>query len=286
MLGQLRSRNAVPPAGVEPGADVPSKPAVAGHPTPDDGDVRRGSPELRAVAAHVIHLCDGAGLREPVKAELCAQIAAALAVRYRAHWHPAQALRGSGFRCLVFPAGGVDPVIAGAFAAAGVNPIVLRSAMPSPELTINIWCDPGTVASRIGSGSVNTVYTASPPATAAAKPPAKPSVSAAIAITAAPTGRSRRREVGSVSPHLSPKANTFRPRSPSPTQGRPHPAPPPATKVREFRVPRVGVMAMSPPPGLARESFFYDSSFPNPARTPPGLMMPAFTFNGMMPMRV
>lgn len=269
MLGQLRSRNAVPPAGVEP-ADVPSKPAVAAHPTPDDGDVRRGSPELRAVAAHVVHLCDAAGLREPVKAELCAQIAAALAVRYHAHWHPAQALRGSGFRCLVFPAGGVDPAIAGAFAAAGVNPIVLRSAMPSPELTINIWCDPGTVASRIGSGSVNTVYTASPPATAAAKPPAKPSVSAAIAITAAPTGRSRRRrEVGSVSPHLSPKANTFRPRSPSPTQGRPNQAPPPATK---FRVPRVGVMAMSPPPGLAR--------------TPPGLMMPAFTFNGMMPMRV
>lgn len=267
MLGQLRSRNAVPPAGVEPGADVPSKPAVAAHPTRDDGDVHRGSPELRAVAAHVVHLCDAAGLREPVKAELCAQIAAALAARYHAHWHPAQALRGSGFRCLVFPAGGVDPVIAGAFATAGVDPIVLRSAMPSPELTINIWCDPGTVASRIGSGSVNTVYTASPPATAAAKPPAK---SAAIAITAAPTGLTgHRRELGSVSPHLSPKANTFRPRSPSPTQDRPNLAPPPAA---QFRVPRVGVMAMSPPPGLAR--------------TPPGLMMPAFTFNGMIPMRV
>lgn len=244
---------------------MPSKPAIA---TPDDGELRRGSPELRKVAAHVVHLCDAAGLREPVKAELCAQIAAALAVRYRAHWHPAQALRGSGFRCLVFPAGGVDPALAGAFAAAGVDPIVARTAMPSPELTINIWCDPGTVASRIGSGSVNTVYAASPPTTTAAKPPAPPSISAAIAITAAPTGLAGRRRQGrSLSPQLSPKANAFRPRSPSPPQGRPNPAPAPATK---SRVPRVGAMAMSPPPG----------------RTPPGLMMPAFTFNGMMPMRV
>lgn len=261
MLGQLRQSNAPPPSSTGPG------PAVAAQSTPDDGQVHRGSPELRAAADHIVQLCSSAGLKDPAKAELSAQIASALALRYREHWHPAQALRGSGFRCLVFPAGGVDPALTNAFAACDMDPIVLRSAMPSPELAINIWCDPGTVASRIGCGCVHTVYTASPPATAAAPKPSahKPStISAAIAITSPPDRQGR-----SVSPQLSPKANSFRPRSNSPPQ-----APPKANaKAAAFRVPQVGAMAMSPPPGLAR--------------TPPGLpRMPAFTFAGLVPMRV
>lgn len=75
--------------------------------------------------------------------------------RYKEHWFPEKPTRGSGYRCLRIN-GKMDPVIAQAGIAVGLNASFLHSLFPS-ELTM--WIDPCEVSYRIGeNGSICVLY--------------------------------------------------------------------------------------------------------------------------------
>jgi len=74
---------------------------------------------------------------------------------YQGHWHSAQPLMGSGFRCLRIN-GKLDPLVALAAEACRLPLRKVRQAFPA-ELTV--WIDPGDVSVRFGEeGSVGVWY--------------------------------------------------------------------------------------------------------------------------------
>jgi protein Tob/BTG len=75
--------------------------------------------------------------------------------RYRDHWFPEKPFKGSGYRCIRIN-GRMDPVIAQAGEACGIEPSVIHATFPS-ELTM--WIDPLEVSYRIGeNGSICVLY--------------------------------------------------------------------------------------------------------------------------------
>merc|ERR1712223_2194371 len=75
--------------------------------------------------------------------------------RYRDHWFPEKPFKGSGYRCIRIN-GRMDPVIAQAGEACGLDPSVIHATFPS-ELTM--WIDPLEVSYRIGeNGSICVLY--------------------------------------------------------------------------------------------------------------------------------
>jgi protein Tob/BTG len=77
--------------------------------------------------------------------------------RYQGHWHSANPLRGSGFRCLRIN-GKLDPLVKLAAESCRLSLRKVRKAFPA-ELTV--WVDPGEVSVRFGEeGSVGVWYAA------------------------------------------------------------------------------------------------------------------------------
>jgi protein Tob/BTG len=79
-----------------------------------------------------------------------------MATRYSDHWFPDKPFKGSGFRCIRIVKRRIDPVLALAASAAGINEDSLLNVLPS-ELTL--WVDPDDVCYRFGEdGSIGSLF--------------------------------------------------------------------------------------------------------------------------------
>lgn len=254
-------------ADINHGDNATSSPSSIGEATTDPVNVPHcNSPEIVAAAAYLATLLlpatDTDRVRQP---DLEAQLRLVLAARYRSHWFSNSAARGSGYRSLLFGPGHVDAAVRQAVVEAGVD---LADASRAIAAETTVWVDPGMVASRSGNSELlHSIY-------------------------AAPGARDRSQSPGL---RLSPKANAFTPAS-NPTKmisglpgqlrspgldrrsKKPHlmNLPTPAPALQGHPIANNMTMSISPPPGLVSPPPGLMST-----RTPPGLAMPVFLFNGV-----
>lgn len=191
------------------------------------------APELIAAAAHLTQLFGTAVHSAATASALELGLTSAFSAKFQRHWHPTEPQKGCGYRCLLFPVGQLDPLVADAVVKAGIDPTAARMAMPSPDYEMMVWVDPGSVSLRISDRTALLQYIYS-----GCSPPGSPE----------PTSKS-----------LSPKASSFTPRgasqSPPPSRVASRPkaiailASKSDTSSRRSRVLLQNPM-MSPPPGL------------------------------------
>jgi len=73
---------------------------------------------------------------------------------FQGHWHPAQPMRGSGYRCIINQSANatVDPMLLCVGRGAGIPEFLLRRYLP---VEMAVWIDPNDVSYRIGEqGSI------------------------------------------------------------------------------------------------------------------------------------
>lgn len=113
--------------------------------------------EIHSAANFLVHLLrlNNNRLSETQLEKFKWSLTEVLCRRYKEHWFPEKPTRGSGYRCIRIN-GKMDPVIAQAGNAVGLNSAFLHSLFPS-ELTM--WIDPCEVSYRIGeNGSICVLY--------------------------------------------------------------------------------------------------------------------------------
>jgi len=104
---------------------------------------------------HLVKLSSRSSLAEDRLVKFRECLVEVLRRRYRDHWFPEKPFKGSGYRCIRIN-GRMDPVIAQAGEACGLDPAVIHATFPS-ELTM--WIDPLEVSYRIGeNGSICVLY--------------------------------------------------------------------------------------------------------------------------------
>lgn len=104
---------------------------------------------------HLVRLSSRSSIVEDKLAKFRDSLVEVLRRRYRDHWFPEKPFKGSGYRCIRIN-GRMDPVIAQAGEACGLEPQVIHNTFPS-ELTM--WIDPLEVSYRIGeNGSICVLY--------------------------------------------------------------------------------------------------------------------------------
>jgi len=78
----------------------------------------------------------------------------ALVQLFQGHWHPAQPMRGSGYRCIINQSanGTLDPMLLCVGRGVGIPEFLLRRYLP---VEMAVWIDPNDVSYRIGEqGSI------------------------------------------------------------------------------------------------------------------------------------
>lgn len=104
---------------------------------------------------HLVKLSSRISVAEEKLVKFRDSLVEVLRRRYRDHWFPEKPFKGSGYRCIRIN-GRMDPVIAQAGEACGLEPSVIHATFPS-ELTM--WIDPLEVSYRIGeNGSICVLY--------------------------------------------------------------------------------------------------------------------------------
>jgi len=104
---------------------------------------------------HLVKLSSRISVAEDQLVKFRDSLVEVLRRRYRDHWFPEKPFKGSGYRCIRIN-GRMDPVIAQAGEACGLDPSVIHATFPS-ELTM--WIDPLEVSYRIGeNGSICVLY--------------------------------------------------------------------------------------------------------------------------------
>jgi len=104
---------------------------------------------------HLVKLSSRISVAEEQLVKFRDSLVEVLRRRYRDHWFPEKPFKGSGYRCIRIN-GRMDPVIAQAGEACGLDPSVIHATFPS-ELTM--WIDPLEVSYRIGeNGSICVLY--------------------------------------------------------------------------------------------------------------------------------
>jgi len=104
---------------------------------------------------HLVKLSSRISVAEEKLVKFRDSLVEVLRRRYRDHWFPEKPFKGSGYRCIRIN-GRMDPVIAQAGEACGLDPSVIHATFPS-ELTM--WIDPLEVSYRIGeNGSICVLY--------------------------------------------------------------------------------------------------------------------------------
>ena len=104
---------------------------------------------------HLVKLSSRTSLAEDQLVKFRDSLVEVLRRRYRDHWFPEKPFKGSGYRCIRIN-NRMDPVIAQAGEACGLDPLVIHATFPS-ELTM--WIDPLEVSYRIGeNGSICVLY--------------------------------------------------------------------------------------------------------------------------------
>ena len=104
---------------------------------------------------HLVKLSSRISVAEDQLVKFRDSLVEVLRRRYRDHWFPEKPFKGSGYRCIGIN-GRMDPVIAQAGEACGLDPSVIHATFPS-ELTM--WIDPLEVSYRIGeNGSICVLY--------------------------------------------------------------------------------------------------------------------------------
>lgn len=191
MLSQHRPRNVTTPPSMATSGFSYTDHSVAG-PAVESWQSAHSSvpactaPELIAAAAHLTKLF-GTAVHSAARASaLELGLTSAFSSKFQHHWHPAEPQKGCGYRCLLFPVGQLDPLVADAVVKAGVDPIAARMAMPSPDHELMIWVDPGSVSLRISDRAAVLQYIYS---------------TKSAQVSPEPTSKS-----------LSPKASSFTPR--------------------------------------------------------------------------
>lgn len=117
--------------------------------------------------------------------------------KFQKHWWPATPSRGEGYRHLNCGYEQVDPAIAHALRVAGIP----MSRLPRD---MSVWCDPGSVTTRVGSRPLTTVLVGTGQSTTTSglwTPPVSPSSDRALSARAAEF---------KPSPPSSPKSSTRR----------------------------------------------------------------------------